>query len=283
MAGTGHRVAALLTPEAERPARWEERGLASGDSAWGGRGNGTTVGPDAGSGAAILREAQLFLVTLLALGSVAALYLLRSMDDNRLTRWDWVFAHTDPIRLFSIVGAGILAAYLLVKAPLPGRRPAMVLFLSSYAMAACFWAQPEVILDASRYFSQAKHLEIYGLGSFLQEWGREIPAWTDLPLVPLLYGLTFQLLGESRIWIQALNTLLFSATAVLTYWIGRTLWNPDMGRWAGVLLLGSPYVFTQVPAMLVDVPSMFFYTLALFSFLQAIHHGGGKRDRKSVV
>jgi 4-amino-4-deoxy-L-arabinose transferase-like glycosyltransferase len=217
------------------------------------------------------------LVSTLALGSVAAPFLFRSLDDNRLTSWRWVFAEVDPARLFALVAAGILVANLAAWLPLPRRRPAAILFLSAYAAGAFFWGEPEVIVDASRYFTQAKHLETAGLGAFLAEWGRGIPAWTDLPLVPLLHGLVFRIFGESRVAIQAFTTLLFAASAALTHQLGKALWDEEVGFAAGALLLGTPYLLAQVPGMLVDVPTMFFVTLALLAVTIAFQRGGAAR------
>ncbi len=166
---------------------------------------------------------------------------------------------------------------MLARSRFPGRRPAAVLFLCSFAVAAVSWGEPEVIVDASRYFTQAKHLELYGLVYFLREWGGQIAAWTDLPLIPLLYGLIFRFVGENRIYIQVFTTLLFSASVVLNYLIGETLWDEVVGFYAGALLLGMPYLLTQVPLMLVDVPTMFFLLLAVFTTLKALEYGGGGR------
>lgn len=217
------------------------------------------------------------LVSAAALGTVAALFLFRAADDNRLTSWRWVFADADPIRLYALVAGGVALALLAARFPLPARRPAMVLFVASYAVAALFWRAPEVIVDASRYFTQAKHLELRGLTWFLAHWGREVPAWTDLPLVPLLYGLAFGLFGESRTSIQALTTLLFAGSVVLTHRLGKTLWGEEVGFTAGAFLLGMPYLLTQVPAMLVDVPTMFFVTLAMVAATEAFRRGGAGR------
>jgi hypothetical protein len=63
-------------------------------------------------------------------------------------------------------------------------------------------------------------------------------------------------------------------TLLLTYKIGSTLWDEDTGLFAGALLLGIPYLFTQVPLMLVDVPAMFLLSLSLFTFLRALERGG---------
>jgi 4-amino-4-deoxy-L-arabinose transferase-like glycosyltransferase len=144
-------------------------------------------------------------------------------------------------------------------------------------MASSFWSAPEVIVDASRYFTQAKQLSVYGVGYFAEQWGREIFAWTDLPLVPFLYGLVFKFFGEQRIFIQALNTFFYSSTVVLTYQLGKTLWDEDTGFRSGLLLLGFPYVYTQVPLMLTDVPTMFFFMLAVVASAKALKNGGAVR------
>ena len=153
----------------------------------------------------------------------------------------------------------------------------LVLFLLSFTLASCFWSEPEVIVDAARYFTQAKHLKIYGTGFFAEQWGRSIFAWTDLPLVPFLDGMLFRLFGENRIVVQIMNSTCYSMTVVLTYQLGRTLWDEDVGFWGGILILGFPYLYTQVPLMLVDVPTMFFFMLAAVSCINALQKGGKTR------
>ncbi len=215
-----------------------------------------------------------FLVSLLTLTTFLALFVLRSLDDNRLTSWQWVFAGSDAFNILFVLVIGIFLAYILSNIYLPVRKPAIWLFISSFGVSAIFWGEPELIVDASRYFIQAKHLELYGIGYFFKEWGNEITVWTDLPLVPLLFGLVFKFFGEYRTGIQIFNTLLFSGTVVLTYLIGKTLWDETVGLYGGILLLGIPYLLTQVPLMLVDVPTMFFFILALFTTIKAVQQGG---------
>ncbi|MBI5025813.1 MAG: glycosyltransferase family 39 protein [Nitrospirae bacterium] len=225
----------------------------------------------------------LLLISLLTLLTFLTLFVFRTLDDNRLTSWQWVFASIDVVRIFFILIFGIILAYVLSKVNPPesftvhGSRFTVLglfLFLFSFVIVIPFWKEPEVIVDVSRYFTQAKHLEIYGVGYFFKEWGKDIGAWTDMPLVPFLYGLIFKFLGESRLYIQIFTTLLFSMTVVLTYQIGKTLWDEDVGFSAGALLFGIPYLFTQVPLMLVDVPTMFFLTLSIFAFIKALERGG---------
>lgn len=224
----------------------------------------------------------LLIISLLTIFTPIVLFVYRFLDDNRLTSWKWVFANVDAGRIFLILVPGIMLAYLISRISFFERSPTL-LFLSSFVIAAAFWSEPEVIVDTSRYFTQAKHLEMYGIGYFISEWGKDIVVWTDLPLVPFLYGLIFKFLGESRLYIQIFTTLLYSLTLVLTYMIGKTLWDEDTGFYAGLLLLGIPYLFTQVPLMLVDVPTMFFLTLSIFTFIKALSQGGLKMTAISSV
>ncbi|MDX1776211.1 MAG: glycosyltransferase family 39 protein [Desulfobulbales bacterium] len=205
---------------------------------------------------------------------VLLLYLNRHLDDNRLTSWNWAFAAVSP-PLFTILLILVLGlAILLSGASFYESKRRLGLFVAAFIMSAAFWSEPEVIVDASRYFTQAKHLQLYGVQYWAGQWGREIFAWTDLPLIPFLYGLVFKFFGEQRIFIQVLNTVFYSFTVVLTFQLGKSLWDEDLGYWAGLLLLGFPYLYTQVPLMLVDVPTMFFFMLAVVSCFEALEKGG---------
>lgn len=214
--------------------------------------------------------------------ALVALFLGRASDDNSLFSWAWAFRNGASLVYLALV-AGLCISFFSSRIALPANWYAPFLFTLSFVAVLPFWSEPELIVDASRYFTQAKHLEVYGLGFFLREWGRTIQAWTDSPLVPLLYGLLFKAFGEHRFVIQLFTTTLFSLTAVITYLIGKTLWNRETGFSAGLLLLGIPYLLTQVPLMLVDVPTMFFLTLAVFMFLDAAGRGGRVRMAAAVA
>ena len=214
------------------------------------------------------------LITLCTLVTLLGLYNLRTLDDNRLTSWWWVFNGIAPFAFFVMIVAGIALAYGISRLSFRGRAAVPALFMAAFLITAGLWQQPEVIVDAARHFMQAKYLELHGIGYFLSAWGNDIPAWTDLPLPPLMYGLIFQVFGESRLGVQVFTSLLFSGTVVLTYLIGKTLWSRDLGLFAGILLLAMPYLLAQVPLMMVDVAAMFFLTLAVFATIAAVARGG---------
>lgn len=219
------------------------------------------------------RNSYVFLISILILSSFITLFLLRDLDDNRLASWEWAFLYADPARIFLILIFSILIAYFLSRLPFVDKHPVLFLFTFSFAISSLFWREPEIILDASRYFTQAKHLEVYGAGYFVREWGKAIPAWTDMPVMPFLYGLIFKFFGEARIYVQIFTSILFSLTAALIYLIGSTLWNRDTGLIGGILFLGIPCILVNVPLMMVDVPVMFFIVLSVFLFIKALEHG----------
>jgi 4-amino-4-deoxy-L-arabinose transferase-like glycosyltransferase len=201
------------------------------------------------------------------------LLCLCSLDDNRLTSWQWTFHNVNPFWFFCLLAGGIVAALVLSRFE-PKKQKPFVLFLVSFLAAACFWDEPEVLVDAARYITQAKQLSVNGVGYFFSEWGKDVFAWTDLPLVPFLYGLLFKFFGESRLVIQICTTLFFSGTVVMVYFLGKLLWDEETGFNGALLLLAIPYLYTQIPLMLVDVPTMFLLLLAVYLYMLALKNGG---------
>lgn len=218
----------------------------------------------------LMRSPEAILIFLSSLCVLFALLSFRTLDDNRLTSWQWVFAQSDLVTTSLFLIAGIMLAWYLSAIELSRQYTLTSLFLLSYLIGILHWDSPEVIVDAARYFTQAKYIELYGIGYFVSEWGRGIMTWTDLPLVPFIYGLLFKVAGESRTGIQVINTFFFSGSVIITYLIGRELWNERVGLYGAAMLLAIPYLHTQVPLMLVDVPAMFFLSLAVLTYIRAL-------------
>ncbi len=215
----------------------------------------------------------LFLTLLIPL----VLYLGRELDDNRLTSWAWVFEAATPGRLWLILALLSPLLWLLARSSLPSIRHPLVPALAAFVGSLLFVEVPEVIVDASRYFIQAKFLKEQGVAWFLREWGREIFAWTDLPLIPFCYGLLFSLFGEVRLVAQLANAAFFALSVYLVALLGRDLWDEETGLTAGCLLLGFPFLYSQVPLLLVDVGTMTMLLLAMVTWYRALSRGGGWR------
>ncbi len=60
----------------------------------------------------------LLLASLLTLGTMLTLFVLRPLDDNRLTSWHWVFAPADGGRLVLWLVLAVLLAHLTGALPL---------------------------------------------------------------------------------------------------------------------------------------------------------------------
>ncbi len=218
----------------------------------------------------LTRLESVLLFSFLALLVLPLLYLFRFLDNNTLTNWQWVFAQTGPARVFAFAGLAILLSVPAARVDAFERRAPLVLPVLAAAAVYPLWGAPEILLDASRYFIQAKYLALYGIGFFWEEWGRSISVWTDLPAIPFFYGMLWRWFGESRAVIQCFNTLLFGGAVLLTYGVGRRLWNRSVGFHGALLLLGIPYLLVQVPLMLVDVPTLFLLMLACYTFCRAL-------------
>lgn len=222
----------------------------------------------------VKKTEQILTISFCALLSIPILFIFRFADNNTFTSWRWVFSGINILHVFLLLVVGVFCAFLLSRLPLYGTYSRLFLFVLSYAAIIPLWNTPESIIDASRYFLQAKALKEHGIRYFLKEWGHGIDAWTDMPLIPFLYGIIFKFFGEARIYIQIFNTLLFSIAVLLTSLIGRELWDEETGFNAGLFLLGIPYLLTQAPLMLVDIPVMFLMSLSIYTFLNAVKKGG---------
>ncbi|GBE32723.1 hypothetical protein BMS3Bbin05_01641 [bacterium BMS3Bbin05] len=212
-------------------------------------------------------------ISFAALITFPLLYILRFLDNNTLVSWKWAFSSSSLSGIYTAIIIGLMIAFLASRISIHKYYIPVLLFLS-FAAVLPLWAEPEMILDTSRYFVQAKFLEIYGIKYFLAEWGKDINAWTDMPLVPFIYGLIFRYIGESRTWIQLFNTSIFTLTVLVTFLLGKELWDRDAGFSAAISLLGIPYLLIQVPLMLVDTITMFLVTLSIFMYVKALKNGG---------
>lgn len=220
------------------------------------------------------QESVIWLAYFSLLSIPLILYTFRYFDDNRLVSWYWSVSFSQALLMIGILSVVLLVAALLAKIELAQNKNITVVTILSFLILIPFWALPESIIDNARYFTQAKFVSLYGVIFYLENWGGSIFAWTDLPLIPLIYGVAFQIFGEHRFVIQILTGLFFSGSVFLTYAIGKTLWTKVHGFLGALLLLGMPYVYSQIPLMLIDIPTMFFLTLAFYVTIFAVNSKG---------
>ena len=202
---------------------------------------------------------------------------LRHLDDNSLTSWAWALEGRDLVALWVLHLAVVAAAAALCRRAPPARLRLPAAALAAFLVGTALRGEPEAIVDASRYFVQAKHLALHGASVFLRDWGAAIPAWTDLPLPAVLYGTVFAVFGEQRWAAQSLAAALLALTSLATARIGALLWGPDTGTRAALLLLTVPGVLVNVPLLMADVPAMAAVTAAVWALLALLDRGGAGR------
>ena len=222
----------------------------------------------------LTKKEWLLLVLFMTLVAFPLQYICRSLDMSTLTSWRWVFTGISPAKVYGFLLITVLLAIPLSIPDLPEKHPLFFLYVSAFLICIPFLNTPEVLLDSARYFLQAKYLARHGIQDFFRGWGSTINPWTDLPIVPFFYGVLFKLFGETKTVIAVFNALLFSCIPLLTYLTGKLLWDRSTGFIAGLFVLASPYLLTQVPLMLVDIHTMFFLLLAVCTFLYALEQGG---------
>ncbi len=213
-------------------------------------------------------------------------FLFRKFDSNTLVNWNWITVIEGPWRLYIIfISAGLLPLVFEIlepRMPLRGSSPISkgryLLILLAIALVIPLSRVPQVIIDSSRYFIQAKYLSLYGLWEYLRDWGEGLDAWTDLPLIPAFYGVSFKVFGEGPVGVLLINISLLVLTLCCLYGIGANLWSERVGVYSSLMLLFSYYLLIQLPLMLVDLGSMALFTFSLYLFIHAL-----RRSDKSTL
>jgi 4-amino-4-deoxy-L-arabinose transferase-like glycosyltransferase len=87
------------------------------------------------------------------------------------------------------------------------------------------------------------------------------------PLVPLIYGLIVNLFGAKLLYLRAISVLFLTGTLLITYLIGRELYDQKTGYLASFLFLTFPLVVRLGSSAMMDMQLAFFFTLTLLLLL----------------
>lgn len=125
--------------------------------------------------------------------------------------------------------------------------------------------------DYGRYHVEAKYFADNGPIKTLKEWGNfNFPA--DLPTIPFLFGITYQLLGKGPLAVLLTSLLIFSGIIYFTYLIAKKLFDERVAIFSIVLLSTTPFVLTQTPLMLVDLGETFFLLFSFWAMIQLVEN-----------
>ncbi len=219
------------------------------------------------------------LLLLLAVGLELASWIQGSSAGTATGAWFRLQAHAGSAGLLAAAGAGAAAAALAGflrdrGLDLTGRVGLALLGLAAALLQLGFLDMPQAQPDTVNYFVYAQRFAREPLGTLLAwpelAWsGDEARFHLPFPLVPLVYGLAFRLLGES--WATACGVMgAFAAMLpVAVAWVGHGAGRPRTGLLAGWLSLGVPFLLAQTGWLLVDIPLLVLLCLAWGAMLRA--------------
>lgn len=83
------------------------------------------------------------------------------------------------------------------------------------------------------------------------------------PLFTLVCALTLQLPGPNLFYMRLISVFFLAGTLMVTYLLGRELYNQKIGYLAAILLLSFPLIIRLSASAMMDIELTFFFELAL--------------------
>lgn len=130
------------------------------------------------------------------------------------------------------------------------------LLLTLYRVAVLYTNGLDLVFDESQYWYWAKHLD-FGY-------------YSKPPMVAWLIALTTSVCGDGEACIRLSSPILHALTSIVIFAIGNSLYNPKVGFYSGLTYLTLPAVAVSSLLVTTDAPFLFFWSLALLGFVQAI-------------
>jgi hypothetical protein len=153
------------------------------------------------------------------------------------------------------------------------RRIILLLCLLTIGPGAIYAAYQNVWpFDEHLSFIASQTLATQGLGRFFAgyaraEWlGNQHP-----PLVVLINGYLMRFTGAGIYGLRLLTLLFAAGTVVITYILGRDLYDRRTGLLAALILLSFPLFFRLATVAITDAPVAFYFSLALLLALRLSH------------
>jgi 4-amino-4-deoxy-L-arabinose transferase-like glycosyltransferase len=155
---------------------------------------------------------------------------------------------------------------------------AAAIIFFTYLGAASLWDEDETL-----YASIAREMMDRGDWVVPMFNGHMFPEKPPLMFWLMIAG--FELFGQNEFGARFCSAVLGMGTALLTYYLGRMLFNARVGLWAGVITASSIIFTVSARAATVDSALVFVSALALLCFVKAfnIPGTGSEGDGSEVV
>jgi 4-amino-4-deoxy-L-arabinose transferase-like glycosyltransferase len=122
--------------------------------------------------------------------------------------------------------------------------------------------------DYGRYQEEAKYLVENGVLNFFINWGKSLCP-IDFPLIPMLFGFSYKLLGENQYSILLVNILIFLGILISQYFLFKKLFNKKIALISLFLFSSSPFVISQSHLFLVDLGQTLFTVMSYYFIILA--------------
>ncbi len=143
----------------------------------------------------------------------------------------------------------------------------LFLFLLAFILSTFSWGVTVPNPDVVEFFGIAKYVHINGIGSFISNFGSASFGDYRFHIMPILIGLLFQIFGES-VWVVYLSySFIFAFIPVLTYLLSKKLFSKNIALSASILVISFPIILIQSTMFLVDIPTILFVLLAIYTFI----------------
>lgn len=115
--------------------------------------------------------------------------------------------------------------------------------------------------------------DLYGDEAYYWHWSRELAFgyYSKPPMVAWVIAGTTAIGGNAEFWVRLGSPLLYAATSLVVFSIGRRLYGDRTGLVAGAFFVTLPAVFVGGMVISTDAPLLFFWALALRAFIEAVH------------
>lgn len=115
---------------------------------------------------------------------------------------------------------------------------------------------PDLFFDEAQYWTWSQAMD----------WG----FYSKPPMVASWIWVTTQFCGDTEFCIRLSSPILHSATALIVYLIGRTLYSRKDGVWSALIYLTLPAVSLSSSLISTDPSLLFFWALSMLFFIRAI-------------
>ncbi|HSL43678.1 MAG TPA: glycosyltransferase family 39 protein [Anaerolineales bacterium] len=191
-------------------------------------------------------SSNLSLITFLAVYSLCAgliaLFLPETFISKVRSFKAWLLQ--SPLRLFLILGLIVLIGGVF------------------YASQQRAWGDEERSLRVARITAAEGVENAYQQNGWLR---RKHP-----PLMPLLYSMTLGFMGDGLFNLRLVSVVFMGATLIITYDLGRELYDRGTGYLAAFLFLLFPLVMRLGTSAMMDTQLTFFFALALLLCLRLV-------------